>query len=210
MLNWAPVKVAEPRDCVVAVHVCRDSDNALRLEKPPLFNCSRGGFWFLNKEEQVLSDPPRQGRSRGSDLMGKFGLKNCCYCSYKINSCPPQDKISCRLPLPFKIYAKASKASHHLIVLDGAFGFLSRKNKCRQILLDKDGVVKESGLDSPFLNPFMRRKMACNKLSLLLAMMIVMVASATMHEEEGKEAATKKTIKELDENEACITARSNI
>lgn len=29
LLSWALVKVAEPGDCVVAVHVCRSSGNAL-------------------------------------------------------------------------------------------------------------------------------------------------------------------------------------
>lgn len=30
LLGWALVKVAEPGDCVIAVHVCRSSGNACR------------------------------------------------------------------------------------------------------------------------------------------------------------------------------------
>lgn len=44
VLSWALVKVAEPGDCVIAVHVCRSSGNIMPFWK--YYFCFQN-FWLL-------------------------------------------------------------------------------------------------------------------------------------------------------------------
>ncbi|CAI9781996.1 unnamed protein product [Fraxinus pennsylvanica] len=67
LLDWALVKVAHPGDCVVAVHVCQNSDSLSKV-KTSLEDYLEDYRWLCNQKQVTLSAEVFKGNSVGKVL----------------------------------------------------------------------------------------------------------------------------------------------
>ncbi|XP_022898770.1 probable receptor-like serine/threonine-protein kinase At5g57670 isoform X2 [Olea europaea var. sylvestris] len=68
LLDWALVKVAHPGDCVVAVHVCQNSDSLSKV-KTVLEDYLEDYQWLCNQKQATLSAEVFKGNSIGKVLV---------------------------------------------------------------------------------------------------------------------------------------------